>query len=65
MRIGKKLLFYIIWSLLPLWLLAQVDTTSASYKIGYKIGTWLPFIILASLFIYMAVKAARRSREQD
>ncbi len=40
----------------------QVDTTSANYKIGYEIGSWLPFIILAAVFIWMAVNAYRRSR---
>ncbi|MEO1715209.1 MAG: hypothetical protein AAFU60_17920 [Bacteroidota bacterium] len=27
----------------------QVDTTDIGYKIGYEIGSWLPFIIIVVL----------------
>ncbi|MEL7119558.1 MAG: hypothetical protein AAFO07_08960 [Bacteroidota bacterium] len=27
-------------------LLLQADTTSVGYKIGYQIGSWLPFMII-------------------
>ena len=30
-------------------LLLQVDTTDIGYKIGYEIGSWLPFIIIVVL----------------
>lgn len=44
---------------------AQADTTDIRYKIGYEIGSWLPFIILAGLFIFMLVVARRRSEEKE
>ena len=43
---------------------AQVDTTDIRYKIGYEIGSWLPFIILAGLFIAMLVMARWRSEDK-
>jgi len=45
-----------------LLLFQEVDTTSAQYKIGYEIGSWLPFIILAAVFIWMSIAAYRRGR---
>jgi lipopolysaccharide export LptBFGC system permease protein LptF len=48
-----------------LMLFQEVDTTSAQYKIGYEIGSWLPFIILAVIFIWMSVAAYRRSKRTE
>lgn len=48
-----------------IFIFQQVDTTSTGYKIGYEIGSWLPFIILAAAFIWMAVAAYRRSRRNN
>ncbi len=45
-------------------LLLQVDTTDAGYKIGYKIGQWLPMLILMAAFIWLSVAAYRRSRNE-
>ncbi len=36
------------------------DTTTASYQIGYKIGTWLP--VIALLVIYILILFAGRKR---
>lgn len=44
---------------------AQVDTSDIRYKVGYEIGSWLPFIILAGLFIVMLVMARRRSEKKE
>ena len=56
----------ILWLFIgPIILSAQVDTTDARYKIGYEIGSWLPFVILAGLFILMLVMARRRSEGKE
>jgi lipopolysaccharide export LptBFGC system permease protein LptF len=42
-------------------LLLQTDTTSTTYKIGYEIGSWLPVMLLLIIFIWLAVRARKRS----
>ncbi len=44
-----------------LWQAEVADTTSAGYKIGYQIGSWLPFVILAGLMIALIIQASRNS----
>lgn len=39
-----------------------VDTTSAGYQIGYQIGNWLPFAVLAVLFILMLRAALSKQK---
>jgi len=47
------------------FLLAEaVDTTSSSYKIGYQIGTWLPFAVLVGLFFLLIYFGRRRQQRQ-
>ena len=45
-------------------LLFQTDTTGVGYKIGYQIGSWLPFLVLATIFIWLLLKAFKRSKDQ-
>ncbi|HRD81700.1 MAG: hypothetical protein IAE84_04265 [Saprospiraceae bacterium] len=40
-----------------------VDTTSAGYQIGHQIGSWLPFAVLAILFIIMLRAVLRKQRD--
>lgn len=40
----------------------QVDTTSVGYKIGYEIGSWLPFLIIITLLLLVMFRARRLSR---
>lgn len=54
-----KRIFIFLIIMVPLWLLAQTegaDTTSVSYQIGYKIGSWLPFVVVAVLAILIINK---------
>ncbi len=37
-----------------------IDTSSAAYPLGKTIGSWLPFIVMAVLFILMWRAAMRR-----
>ncbi len=37
-----------------------VDTTSSGYKTGYQIGSWLPFLVLAGLFLIMLRAVLRK-----
>jgi len=60
----NKIFTALLMILGPVFLLAQADTTDIRYKIGYEIGSWLPFVILAALFIFMLVKARQRSEEK-
>jgi hypothetical protein len=48
--------------------LLQVDTNSASYRIGYRIGSWLPFaflLVLTVLVIRMVLRRRRRHESYD
>ncbi len=59
-----KLLWVVFSVLWPVALTAQeaiVDTTSAEYRLGRQIGSWIPFIVLATLFVWMWSAAMRRS----
>ncbi len=41
-----------------------VDTTSTGYQIGYEIGSWLPFFVLAGLFLLM-LRAVWRNQNDN
>lgn len=41
-----------------------IDTSSAQYQLGKTIGSWIPFILLAALFILMLRAALRRDKNQ-
>jgi|GEM_PF-2204016 len=41
-----------------------VDTTSSGYKIGYEIGSWLPFIILFTLALMVIIRSFRLSQKK-
>lgn len=41
-----------------------IDTTSSSYKIGYEIGSWLPFIILFTLALMVIIRSFRLSQKK-
>lgn len=47
------------------FLLQVPDTTSRGYKIGYYIGSWLPFglLLLITLVVVYFVLKSRRKRE--
>ena len=36
--------------------LLQADTTSAGYQIGYQIGSWLPFLVLAGILLFLTYR---------
>jgi hypothetical protein len=36
--------------------LLQVDTTASGYQIGYQIGSWLPFLVLATLLLFLTYR---------
>jgi cytochrome c biogenesis protein CcdA len=38
------------------------DTTSVGYQIGYQIGSWLPFILVAVLAV-LVINKTRNSRQ--
>ncbi|MBV6652374.1 MAG: hypothetical protein KI786_01370 [Mameliella sp.] len=40
-----------------------VDTTSAGYQIGYKIGSWLPFVIIFVLALMVIIRTYRLSQK--
>ena len=40
-----------------------VDTTSSGYKIGYEIGSWLPFLIIFTLAIMVMYRARKYSKD--
>ena len=65
--IYRLITIILMWSVsLPLWGQAdtvQVDTSSAGYKVGYQIGSWLPFILLAAILIFLTVRAVRKGKE--
>ncbi len=41
-----------------------VDTSGWEYKIGYEIGSWLPFIILAVIFVFLVYRISKDSRNK-
>lgn len=43
--------------------LLQAAADSSAYKIGYKVGSWLPFILLALILTVMIISLARRGRK--
>lgn len=62
----RHLLFCCILTLGAPSLSAQqegVDTTSAGYQTGYKIGSWLPFIIIFTLALMVVIRSYRLSRK--
>jgi cytochrome c biogenesis protein CcdA len=51
--------------LLPVMIAAQEkDTTSAGYQVGYQIGSWIPFVLLAGVFVLMLRAVLRRTKER-
>jgi hypothetical protein len=40
--------------------LLQAATDSAAYKIGYTVGSWLPFVLLAVLLTVMILSLRKR-----
>ncbi len=44
---------------------AAVDTTSAEYRLGRQIGSWIPFVVLATLFLMMWSAAMRRGGRSE
>jgi len=46
-----------------LWRAEIADTTSLGYKIGYQVGSWLPFLLIAGLMIALIVRASRTSKQ--
>lgn len=41
-------------------LLLQAAADSSAYKLGYKIGSWLPFVLLALLLTVMILSIRKR-----
>ncbi len=48
---------------LPL-LAQEPDTTSIGYKIGYHIGSWLPFGIIVLLVALILLRTSRQSQNE-
>lgn len=67
-KYGPAILMILVILLFPSWQEAQIDTTSESYRkkyeIGYRIGEWLPFLVLITLVILVMMRARKASREQ-
>lgn len=58
------LLFTLLIFVAPLWA-QQPDTSSLGYKIGYHIGSWLPFGIIVLLMLLILLKTSRRSSRKN
>ncbi len=41
---------------------AAMDTTDWRYRIGYEIGSWLPFLIIFTLALAVIIRQYRHSR---
>lgn len=41
----------------------QTDTTDIQYKIGYQLGSWLPFILIAVVALAIILKGFRHKGE--
>ena len=39
------------------------DTTALGYKVGYQIGSWLPFLVIITLAVLIILKMARQNQE--
>jgi len=65
---SKKILFALVLVFVSaITLLAQdtgVDTTDIGYKVGYKIGTYLPITIILIIAIFFIRKAYRFKEEE-
>ena len=46
-------------------LFLQADTTSVGYKVGYQIGSWLPFLIIALIALLIIVKGFRHKGQSQ
>ncbi|MCU0394603.1 MAG: cytochrome c-type biogenesis protein CcmH [Chitinophagaceae bacterium] len=44
------------------WPFLQIDTTSTSYKIGYHVGSWLPFAFLVLMGLLVMWMIGRRRK---
>jgi hypothetical protein len=45
------------------WLLQVPDSASTSYKVGYYIGSWLPFVVLVLLAFIVIWIIGRKRRK--
>jgi len=43
----------------------SVDTTGWRYRIGYQIGSWLPFLIIFGLALAIIIRSYRLSRRDQ
>ncbi|MCB0577691.1 MAG: hypothetical protein KDD10_00075 [Phaeodactylibacter sp.] len=41
----------------------EPDTASLGYQVGYHIGSWLPFSIIALLAVLIILKSSRQGRD--
>lgn len=42
-----------------------IDTTGLQYRIGYQIGSWLPFLIIFLLMVIVTVRGIQLSRRKN
>lgn len=42
---------------------ARADTSALGYKVGYHLGSWLPFLIIIILVVLIIRKSGRQSQE--
>ncbi len=42
-----------------------MDTTSLGYRIGYEIGSWLPMLVLVSLYLLIWYIGRRRKKHLE
>jgi hypothetical protein len=42
-----------------------IDTTGLQYRIGYQLGSWLPFIIIALMMALVTIRGIRISRQKN
>lgn len=63
---NKTIATSLMFLVLPFLAIAQeesVDTTSQGYKIGYEIGSWLPFLIIFTLALMVIIRSYRLSQK--
>ena len=44
---------------------AVVDTTDIRYRIGYEIGSWLPFLVIFTLALMVIYRTWNLSRKKE
>ncbi len=42
---------------------AAIDTTDIRYRIGYEIGSWLPFLVIFTLALMVIIRTWNLSRK--